>query len=328
MNIVPENFVWVAPDMMKKFVSTVAQKSGMVESNADFLADQLVKNDLRGVFSHGSRQIATYARIIRDGRINPNPETRIVSESEATLLVDGDGGLGYFPAYRATKQLIDQCKKCGVAVAVTRNHGHFGAAGIYSRLLVEHDLFGYVTSGHQLALQPNQPILHATGGSPMSFAVPAGHAPDMVLDFGATHDLYSPNADELFRLAPGLVFRSMGLGFMCQALGGFLAGVPVEKERAKREYEGANQGSLIVAIDISRFMPIESFKHEMDTYSHITSQMKPMPGYERATLPGVLESEREREWGEAGIPIDAEHTKLLAAVAAEFGVQLPAGLNV
>ncbi|MDF2662015.1 MAG: hypothetical protein K0Q94_4806 [Paenibacillus sp.] len=329
MNIIPDSRIRIAPDILRDFVSSLALKSGMKTDNAELLADLLVKNDLRGVYSHGSRQIATYARIMRNGSINPNPETHMVSDSLTTFVVDGDGGLGYFPAYRAAKELIGRCKNNGVAVAVTRNHGHIGAAGLYSRMLAEQGLIGYVTSGHQLALSPGDSIMRASGGSPMSFAVPSGNAPDMVLDFGAMHDLYeqSPHVDELFRLAPGLVFRSMGLGFMCQALGGFLAGVPAEQERAVRQYEGANQGALIIALDISRFTPIESFKQEMDAYMRLTQQMQPMPGYERATLPGVLESEREREWSAAGIPLDHNHIEILKSIAVELGTELPSGLN-
>jgi L-2-hydroxycarboxylate dehydrogenase (NAD+) len=245
-----------------------------------------------------------------------------VNESPSTLLVDGDGGLGYFAAYRAAQALVDKCKTCGIAAAVTRNHGHIGAAGIYSRILVENDLIAYVTSGHQLTLSSDESIMHAAGGSPMSFAVPAEHSPAMVLDFGAMHDLYddSPNRLDIIRLAPGIVFRSMGLGFMCQALGGFLAGVPVERERAERRFEGANQGSLIIALNISIFLPLHDFKQEMYEYMQIAAGMQPLPGFDRATLPGVLEAEREQEFRLNGIPVGKGHMDILDKAAREFGI--------
>ncbi|WP_274366244.1 Ldh family oxidoreductase [Paenibacillus thermotolerans] len=325
MNNLPEQYTAVPAERMKLFVSSLAQQAGMPQQKSIFLADLLVKNDLRGVFSHGSRQIATYARIMRDGLINPNPEVSIVNESPSTLLVDGDGGLGYFPAYRAAEALVEKCRACGIAVAVTRNHGHIGAAGIYSRILAERDLIGYVTSGHQLSLHPEKSIMQAAGGSPMSFAVPSGDSPAMVLDFGTMHDLYddSPHRSEIIRLTPGLVFRSMGLGFMCQALGGFLAGVPVEEERAKRAYQGANQGSLIIALDIAKFTPLNDFKFEMSRYMQLTSEMQPLPGFDRATLPGVLEAERERDWAVHGIPVGKDHRDVLEKAAREFGVEVP-----
>ncbi|MFK7692683.1 Ldh family oxidoreductase [Paenibacillus sp. HJGM_3] len=325
MNVDRREFVKVDKGKMKSLVSTLAQKAGMPEEKADFLAGLLVTNDLRGVFSHGSRQIATYARIMRDGMINPDPQIRMANESSATITIDGAGGLGYFAAYRAAEELIDRCRQFGIAAAVTRNHGHIGAAGIYSRILAEYGLIGYVTSGHQLALRPEDSIMQAAGGSPMSFAIPGGEEVPMVLDFGTMHDLYasSPHVPELFRLAPGLVFRSMGLGFMCQALGGFLAGVPAEEERAERRYPGANQGSLIIALDPGCFIDRDVFKKEMDTYMRLTREMQPMPGYEKASLPGVLEAEREADWGVTGIPVDENHRAVLSKAAVEFGVELP-----
>ncbi|MBP1993569.1 Ldh family oxidoreductase [Paenibacillus eucommiae] len=324
MNIEHKEAIKVEPGKMRVFVSQLAQKVGMPEEKADFLAGLLVKNDLRGVFSHGSRQIATYVRDMHAGLIHADPQITSKNEASSTLVIDGDGGLGYFAAYRAAEELIEMCRLNGIAAAVTRNHGHIGAAGIYSRLLAEHDLVGYVTSGHKLNLVPDYSIMAAAGGSPMSFAVPSGDEPPMVLDFGAMHDLYadSPHVAELFGLAPGLVFRSMGLGFMCQALGGFLAGVPLHGD-GELQYKGASQGSLIIALDIKRFIPLEYFKGEMDAYMRTTSEMQPMPGYDKATLPGVLELQRELDWSLSGIPVSPDHQAVLSAAASEFRVKLP-----
>ena len=325
MNIVDKNHVRVQADVMKNFVTTIARKADMPAEKAAFLADLLVKNDLRGVFSHGTQQIATYARIMRDRLINPDPQVFMAHEAASTVIIDGDGGLGYFAAVRGAEAIIEKCRANGIAAAVTRNHGHIGAAGLYARLLAENDLIGYVTSGHQLELTPEQSIMRAAGGSPMSFAVPAGQEFPMILDFGAMHDLYenSPHVPELFSLAPGLVFRSMGLGFMCQALGGFLAGVPLDAKEASRQYKGAHQGSLIIALDVNQFIPLADFKKQMDAYIRMTSQMRPMPGYDKATLPGVLEASREHDWLESGIPVDDSHRAVLEKVASEFELNVP-----
>ena len=53
---------------LRILVAALLERVGVGEADRSLLADLLVKNDLRGVFSHGSRQVATYARDIRDSR--------------------------------------------------------------------------------------------------------------------------------------------------------------------------------------------------------------------------------------------------------------------
>jgi len=326
MNTPPGDAVRVPAEHLRAFTAAVLEASGMDADHAALLAGLLAGNDLRGVFSHGTRQVATYARDMRAGRLNPRPEVRLVDEAPATFAVDGDGGLGYFPAHRAAQELLERARAMGVAVAVTRNHGHIGAAGIYSRVLASAGLIGYVTSGHQLHLSPGERFTHAAGGSPHSFAVPTGKEPPFVLDFGAMHDLYDgdPNGPEVFRLAPGVVYRSIGLGAVCQSVGGFLAGVPADPERARRVFPGANQGAFLLAVDIERFQPIERFRAEMDEYIRRVHALAPMPGSGAAMLPGEPEWRRERAWAGEGVPVGPDHLKVLRAIGEEVGVAPPA----
>ena len=237
----------------------------------------------------------------------------------------GDGGLGYFPALLAAQGVVEKAKTHGLAAAVTRDHGHIGAAGLYARQGLPENLIMYVTSGHQLHLEPGRPLTDAAGGSPMAFAIPAGEQPPLVLDFGAMHDLYdsSPHRMQLFELSPGLVFRSIGLGAVCQALGGLLAGVPVDAARANRRYPGANQGALLIALDPGGFMPREAFVREMEEYVARARRLAPMPGYDTAHLPGGPEWERERLWAESGPPLTKEHLERLEALGRELQVLCP-----
>ncbi len=325
MNRPPIDFTPVPAATLRRFVLTVFAAAGMPESHASLLADLLTTNDLRGVFSHGTRQTAAYVDHFRAERLTPRPEVRVIEETPTTLVVDGGGGLGYFPAHLAATRLGPKARELGLAAALTRNHGHIGAAGIYARIPLEHDLFCYVTSGHQLDLQPGQTILSAAGGSPHSFALPTGDEPPFVLDFGAVHDMYpgSPHVDQLIALAPGTVFRSIGLGAVCQALGGFLAGVPVDPSRAQREWSGANQGCFMIAVDLRRFCALDAFKREMDEYARRVRELKPLAGFDQAMLAGELEWRRERQYAEEGIPVGAEHAELLRKLAADYGLQPP-----
>lgn len=325
MNLPPSESISVPHQKLQAFVSEAAQSVGLPADKAERLATLLTENDLRGTFSHGTTQIATYARLMGDGILNNNPQVEVVRETPVSLLVDGDGGLGYFPAYTGTQRLIEKAQAQGIAVLLTRNHGHFGAAGIYSRLTLPHDLLTFVTSGHQLKLSPGQPIFAAAGGSPMSFSTPTNEEAPLVLDFGAMHDLYasSPYRDEIAQKAPGIVFRSIGMGAICQSWGGFLAGVPFDPERAERRYAGANQGSLVITFRIDLFMPPERFKREMDEYVSMVKKLEPLPGFEESHLPGGVEVAREKKYRAEGIPVGPEHQERLEKLAEELGISVP-----
>lgn len=324
MNIPPETYIRVAASDLEDFCGRLGRAAGLQPARADLLAELLTSNDLRGVVSHGTRQLATYARLLRDGKLNARPDVATVRQNPTSLLVDGDGGLGYFPAYDGTRQVIDKALESGVGVLVTRNHGHFGAAGLYSRMTLDHDLLCFVTSGHQLHLEPGDPVYAAAGGSPMSFSAPTAEEPPLVLDFGTMHDLYEGSSRELFaEVAPGLVHRSIGMGMVCQSWGGLLAGVPIDPSRATRTWPGANQGSMVVAMRIDLFIDPATFKAEMDEYARTVRTLTPVPGSSGSYLLGGPEAAKQIAYATEGIPVGPEHQQLLEDVAAEFAVALP-----
>lgn len=310
---------------MHAFVQAAGEAAGLSRDLAQYLAECLAGNDARGNFSHGSQQIATYARLMRDGRLNPEPTLAVVKESPTSVLVDGDGGLGYFPSRDAATRTVDKALNLGIAIGATRNHGHFGAAGLYARIAVERDLCAYVTSGHQLSLSAGAPHYAAAGGSPMAFAVPAESEPDVVLDFGAMHDLYAgnPHRDELARDAPGLVLRSIGIGTICQIWGGFLSGLTSDPDTRPWTWPGANQGSLIICFRPDLFLDPQDFKAAIDEYAGTVRTLAPIPGVDGAYLPGGIEAVREATYRAEGIPVSDEHMHLLVELARELGIEPP-----
>jgi L-2-hydroxycarboxylate dehydrogenase (NAD+) len=323
MNQPPREFIQVPHERLRSFVSAAGRQVGLPLDKAERLATLLVENDLRGVFSHGTTQIATYAILIRDGRLNPTPEVRVIKETAVSLMLDGDGGLGYFPSYEGTQLVIEKAKQSGIAVMLSRNHGHFGAAGIYARMTLGHDLLCYVTSGHQLHLNPGQPIYDAAGGSPMAFTAPTDTEDPVVLDFGAMHDLYGPPRDELAALAPGLVLRSIGLGEICQAWGGLLSGLRIDPDPPRWSWPGANQGSLVICLRIDLFSEADAFKAQMDAFVRRVRDLQPVPGVDQALMPGGIEATRERQYRAEGIPVGPVHRQRLDELSKALGIPVP-----
>lgn len=324
MNTPPDEYVLAPPEEVRTFVAEAARSVAIPEDHADRLAEMLTENDLRGVFSHGSRLIATYARRISEGRVNPAPRVGVIDETPVSVLVDGDGGLGYFPADRGIELAIDKAATQGIAAMATRNHGHFGAAGLYTRQALERDLLVVVTSGQQRTLSPGDPIYSAADGPPMAFGAPAAEEHDLILDFGPMADLYpnSPHREEIAELAPGLVLRSIGLASICHAWGGLLAGLGINGRRDYQEYDGADQGSFAICFQIDLFTEPDRFKRAVDEYVRRVRELEPLDAFD-PDLPGGPEAERYREYSRDGIPIGPDHQNELEGVAEKFGLDVP-----
>ena len=304
------------------FVRRASMAVGLPDAKASLLADLLTLNDLRGVFSHGTRQIAAYARLMRDGILNNHPEVELIRETPVSALVDGNGGLGYFAAHEGTRIVAKKALDTGIAVMVSRNHGHIGAAGIYARMPLEQNLLTYVTSGHQLKLEDGMPLYSAAGGSPMAFSAPGSEGPPLVVDFGCMHDLYAndPHRDDVAHLTPGLVLRSIGMGEICQSWGGFLAGLDLDADPEGSPWPGANQGALVICFRIDLFSDASVFKAKIDAYTNRIRRLKPIPPYAESYASGAVEAAREKEYRESGVPVGPEHLERLNELAVELGI--------
>jgi LDH2 family malate/lactate/ureidoglycolate dehydrogenase len=175
-------------------------------------------------------------------------------------------------------------------------------------------------SSHRARHGPEEMVYRATGGSPISVAIPTGEQPPLVLDMGG-HIV--PYSDEFFARFPSAVFKGMGLGVVIRALGGVFAGIYDPEFVPPRSRWEANQGAFIVVVDVDHFMPLEELKREMDRFVGEARSMKPLPGTERAELAGGMEWQWERENTEAGIPVSPEHRQALEEIAKELEVETP-----
>ena len=323
MNVVPSEFIRVMPDKLRTFISDLFAKVDAPQHQGALMADLLVATDLRGVFSHGTRQAGGYVQLLSDGRLNRAPEVHVEQETPATAVIDGDGGLGHFACWQGAHLAVQKAKATGLGAVATRNHHHFGAAGKYSRVASDAGLVGFAVSSHLRSFAPNRPIVAASGASPMSFAVPAGAGPPLVLDMASSpYPIRREDFPEVFAKMPGAFFKTLGLGSVCHALGGILAGI-VDIDAAGPRWPAVNQGAFVLAIDIAAFTDRETFERQMAEFVESVTHLEPFPGQDRALLPGTLEWEREREWAKVGIPVGPQHQAAIEKAGEAFGVVLP-----
>ncbi len=69
---------------LEQFTRTVFEKMGCSPVDAKMATDVFIAAELRGYSSHGMIRIKDYFQLWKAGRINVNPDVRIVHESPST----------------------------------------------------------------------------------------------------------------------------------------------------------------------------------------------------------------------------------------------------
>jgi LDH2 family malate/lactate/ureidoglycolate dehydrogenase len=78
---------------LEAFVALSLMAVGQPASDAEHVARLMILADLRGSDGHGIFRLPQYVRRIRAGGMNVRPNIRVVQETDATALVDGDNGM-------------------------------------------------------------------------------------------------------------------------------------------------------------------------------------------------------------------------------------------
>ena len=249
----------VDADALKQFSARIFEAAGCSEQHAATMGEVLVGQDMvGGRMSHGTACIGgrSYCRHIAAGLVNPRPQISVISSTPTTRVYDGDGGMGHLVCHEATAWAIETAKKFGTAAFTTRNHFHFGGAGMWTRQAAEAGLMGLSMSSHRYPLKPGASIETVHGGSPMSFGLPAGDEPDLILDM-ATHLTTGLDTEEMFDELPASFLKDLALGAVLRGLAGHVAGIyrpevihPDANEdgytdNPTGQWENSNQGSFV-----------------------------------------------------------------------------------
>jgi len=294
------------------------------EPDAQITINSLVECDLRGVHSHGVQRLRWYADRLRKGGTNPQPNIRVIQETDTTALVDGDSGLGQVVSQKALDLAIQKALGRGVGIVSVRNSHHFGACAYWVEQALKHDLIAICTTNGGPILAPWGGLTPSLGTNPIGVAIPAGREKPIVFDMatsivaGGKLDMAiskgecipegwaldangrpttDPKAGRGGLLLPIGGHKGYGLTIIFEVLASVLSGAnmgrqvssPSETDRAM------SIGHYFQVLRIDSFMPVDHFKSRMD---ELIVQMKTSqlaPDQKRIYLPGEIEMEiRER----------------------------------
>lgn len=171
---------------LQAFIASVYEKLGVPEADARTAAIIAVASDLRGVESHGVVMLPRKVDYMLKGLIEPEPKIKIDRESPATALIDGGNGLGTVVATQAMQLCIQKAKEVGAGFVSVHDSNHYGIAGYYTMMALEHDMIGIAMTNTTPIVAPTFGSKAIIGTNPLSVAAPAGGARPFVLDMATS----------------------------------------------------------------------------------------------------------------------------------------------
>jgi LDH2 family malate/lactate/ureidoglycolate dehydrogenase len=84
--------------------------------------------------------------------------------------------------------------------------------------------------------------------------------------------------------------------------------------------DACNTGHFIIALDVARFTPLDTFKSEMDRHLRDLRSSKPLPGFDAVRLPGQERRTRRADRLNNGVPMPRELVSELDKLASETGI--------
>ena len=349
----------IPADALAGFVARVLRALGVPEGDAARVSQAMVEADALGYDTHGTFRLRQYADRLKAGGFNPTAVPKVMRETVATALVDGDNGLGHLAMFTAMDLAAAKARAACIGWVGVRGSNHAGPAALYVRPLADRGLIGIaaaVGSANHVPPWGGAEIL--LGTNPLAVAFPYGEADHFVLDMATTvaamgkiktlaqrgepmpegwmigrdgRPLTDPaRRDEGFLLpigGPKGYGLSLAIGLLAGALNGAAFGSDVV-DFTKDRTSPTNTGQFVAALDPAAFGEPEAIAR---TAARALAEMRaatPLPGADPVRVPGDGKAALRARNRADGIPLHPALRRELDTLAEELGLpQLAPGVG-
>ncbi|MHA1903753.1 MAG: Ldh family oxidoreductase [Candidatus Thorarchaeota archaeon] len=168
------------------FVQRVMIRMQVPKDGAFYIADNLVKSNLRGIDSHGVGRVWRYVTGIREGYIIPDSEPTIAKDSLVIGNVDARNGPGQVAGVFGMNLALEKAREIGLGVVTVFNSNHYGFAGYYAMMALEHDLIGISLTNSEPLVVPTFGKNAMLGTNPIALCAPTLRNRPWVMDLATS----------------------------------------------------------------------------------------------------------------------------------------------
>ncbi len=339
----------IAADRLERITRDIFAGWKMPPDDAAWVAELLLRANLRGHDSHGVIRIPHYVRAIKDGQANTTPEVRVEMDTPVIARIDGDLGFGQVVAKRGIAIAIEKAKAQGLSAVTLRRTNHVGRLADYAEMAAMQGLVGmlWVNAPMALNVAPWGGAARRLGTNPHAVAVPGPRGTVAVsLDFATSvwaegklkvkfnrgescppgimlNGSGRPSTDprEYYAEPPGSLLtagehKGYGLSLVIEVLAGILSGTgPARPERGP-----VQNGTLMMCIDVPRFVPLDDFHAQVAALRDFVRSAPLAAGAREILIPGEPEARTAHERRARGVPLDDQTWRQIAECADEVGV--------
>ncbi|WP_339669565.1 Ldh family oxidoreductase [Dasania marina] len=311
---------------LQQFVSQVLLAVSTPEDIADYLALALINSNLRGADSHGILQLPAYIEDAEQGDIDVAARASLSQDSGAMASLNGNRGFGIFALKQAGELAIQRAQQYGCATINLRNCSHTGRLGEVAEQLAERGFYVQIMGGGGRYKWPGvvpfggvEPVFST---NPYAYAMPAGKAGPVVIDF-ATSAVSEGKVSAYLAagksLEPGSILDSRGQpstnphdyfngGALLPAAGHKGYGLALIAELmgdAALHYE-PEMNWMLHAIDLKQLRDQQQYSETADALLTQITNSTPADGNQAVLIPGQRGRKIAEHRREAGIPIPAD----------------------
>ncbi len=345
---------------LKDFCNKVWMKLGVPVQDARVTTDVLVLADLRGIESHGVARLPRYYADLKNGWTTPTDQSKIVRETKATAMIDGGQSLGQVVGRKGMELAIKKAKETAVGIVSVRNSHHYGIAGYYSLMALEHDLIGMSMTNAAPLVVPTFGRNAILGTNPISLTAPAGKERAFVLDMATSVvprgklEVYDRQGKKMplgwavDKTGRGTEDAHAVLDALSKRLGGGILplGGEGEEHSGHKGYglalmvdvlsgvlsgsatglgvdvnkEKPNVGHFFMALDPAAVRPLDEFKKDMDRLARELKGSPKAEGQSRIYVHGEKSYARMEKFRREGIPLGPKVVEAMKQVGTEIGV--------
>ncbi|MEQ9143415.1 MAG: Ldh family oxidoreductase [Parvibaculaceae bacterium] len=340
----------VAEDALFDLCMAVLSAGGVTADQAQEVSRNLVWSEMVGRENFGLKRLPVYLERLAAGGLKPDAAPSFTELTPSAGLIDGDAGFGQYAGRLAADRAVDLARSSGVGTVGVRNSNFFGTGAYFVHRIAEAGMIGLAMSNSFPKVVAHGGLTPVFGTNPFAFGAPRRDGRSLMFDMatsalagsavrehmdkgqslpeGMAIDEEGVPVTDPAKVAEGALLpvagaKGYGLSLMVEILAGVLTGAGVADGVAsmyKQVSAPGQNGHFLVALDISRFMPLETF---YDRLEGLVGMIKASHPDNEILLPGEVRWKTYEESRASGIRLDEGTRGTVEAICERMGLPVP-----